>query len=108
MKKSNKELAKTFNLTSRYVDYLISINKQRLKQFLKDIYPEKLVVSETWESRNVVSYLDLLIDVSNGELFNSIIDKRDAFDFHIIGFPDLSRNIPVSILSLRYIHPTAD
>ena len=64
------------------------------KQFLKDIYPEELVVSETLESRNVMSYLDLLIDISNGDLLCSIFNKRDAFDFDIVNFPDLSGDIP--------------
>ena len=41
------------------------------------------MVSETSESINVVSYLDLLIDISNGDLVCSIFDKRDAFDFDI-------------------------
>ena len=68
MKKSNKKLVKTFNLTSRYIDDLISVNNPRFKQFLKDIYPEELVVSEIPKSRNAVSYLDLLIDISNGDL----------------------------------------
>ena len=49
MKKSNKKLAKAFNLTSRYIDDLISINNPRFKQFLKDIYPKELVVAETSE-----------------------------------------------------------
>ena len=83
MKKSNKKLAKAFNLTSRYIADLISINNSRFKQFLTDIYPEELVISETLESRNVVSYLDLLIDISNGDLVCSIFDKKDAFDFDI-------------------------
>ena len=74
MKKSNKKLAKAFNLTSRYIDDLISINNPRFKQFLKDIYPEELVVSETPESRNV-SYLDLLIDISNGDLVCSFLTR---------------------------------
>ena len=39
------------------------------------------MVSETSDSRNVVSYLDLLID-----LVCSIFDKRDAFDFNIVIF----------------------
>ena len=78
MKKSNKKLAKAFNSTSRYIDDLISINNPRFKPFLKDIYPEKLVVSETPESRNVVSYLDLLI-------------------------PDLSRSIPAALAYGTYI-----
>ena len=53
MKKSNKKSAKTFNLTSRDIDDPVSINEPRFKQFLKDIYPEEFVVSETSESRNV-------------------------------------------------------
>ena len=83
MKKSNKELAKDFNLTSRYTDELMRINNLRFRQFLKDIYPEEPVVSETPESTNVVSCLDLLIDISNGDLVCSIFDKKDAFDFDI-------------------------
>ena len=92
MKKSNKKLAKAFNLTSRYIDDLISINNPRFKQFLKDIYPEELVVSETSDSRNAVSYLDLLINISNGDLVCSIFDKRSAFDFDF----SISGNIPTA------------
>ena len=69
MKKSNKKLAKDFNLRSCYIDDLNSINNQRFKQFLKDIHHEELVVSETSELRNVVSYLDLLTDISNGDAY---------------------------------------
>ena len=65
------------------------------------------MVSETSESRNVVSYLDVLIDISNGDLVCSIFDKRDAFDFDIVNFSELSGNISNSP-SLWYIHLTAD
>ena len=51
------------------------------------------MVSGTSESRNVVSYLDLLIDISNGDLVCSIFDKRDALDFDNVNFLDLSGNI---------------
>ena len=103
MKKSNKKLAKAFNSTSRYIDDIISINNPRFKQFLKDIYPEELVVSEALESKNVVSYLDLLIDISNGDLVCSNFDKRDIFDFDIVNFPDLSGNIPTAPAYDTYI-----
>ena len=103
MKKSNKKLAKVFNLTSRYIDDLISMNNPRFDQFPKDIYPEELVVSETLELRNVVSYLDLLIDISNGDPVCSIFDKTDAFDFNIVNFPDLSGNIPTAPAYGTYI-----
>ena len=87
---SNKVLAKAFNLTSRYIDDIISMNNPMFKQFLKDIYPEELVVSETSESRNVVSYLDLPIDISNGDLACSIFHEKDAFDFYIVNCSDFS------------------
>ena len=103
MKKSNKKLAKAFNLTSLYIDDLISINYPRFKQFFKDIHPEELVISETSESRNVVSYLDLLIDISNGDLVCSIFDKRGASDFDIVNFPDSSGNIPTAPAYGTYI-----
>ena len=73
------------------------------QQFLKDIYPEELVVSEASESRNVVSYLDLLIDISNGDLVCPIFDKRDAFDFDIVNFADLSGNTPTAPAYGAYI-----
>ena len=65
------------------------------------------MVSKTSESRNVVSYLDLLIDMSNGDPVCSIFDKTDAFDFDIVNFPRLiweHSNSPC----LWYIHLTAD
>ena len=51
-----------------------------------------------------MSYLDSLIDISNGDHVYSIFDKRGAFDFDIVNFPDLSSNSR----SLWYIHLTAD
>ena len=61
------------------------------------------MVSETSESRNVVSYLDLLIDISDGDLVCSSFDKRDAFYFDIFNFPDLSENIPTAQAYGTYI-----
>ena len=61
------------------------------------------MVSETSESRNVVLYLDVLIDISNGDIVCSIFDKRDAFDFDIVNFLDLSGNIPTAPPSGTYI-----
>ena len=54
-----------------------------------------LMVSETSEFRNVVSYLDLLLDISNDDLVCSLFDKRDAFD--------LSGNMPIAPACGTYI-----
>ena len=61
---------------------------------------EELVVSE---SRNVVSNLALLIDISNEDLVYSIFDKKGAFDFRIVNLPDLSGNIPTAPAYGTYI-----
>ena len=61
------------------------------------------MVSGTLESRNVLSYLDLLIDISSGDLVCLIFDKRDVFDFDIVNFPDLSGNIPTAPAYGTYI-----
>ena len=51
---------------------------------------------EISESKNVLSYLDSLIDILNGDLVCSIFDIKNAFDFHIVSFPDLPGNIPTA------------
>ena len=37
-----------------------NFNNRRFKEFISDIYPKELTVSETTESTSVASYLDLL------------------------------------------------
>ena len=79
----------------RYIDDLISFNNKRFKEFISDIYPKELTISETTESTSVASYLDLLFmrDRSNN-ITTKLYDKRDAFGFHIVNFPFMSSNIP--------------
>ena len=50
-----------------------------------------------------MSYLDLLIDISDGDIVCSIFDNRDAFDFDNVNFPDLSGNIPTAPAYGTYI-----
>ena len=68
---------------------------QRVKEFISDIYPKELTISETTESTSVASYLDLLfIRDKNNNITTKLYDKRDAFGFHIVNFPFMSSNIP--------------
>ena len=75
--------------------HLISFNNKRFKEFISDIYPKELTISETTESTSVASYLDLLFtpDRSNN-ITTKLYDKRDAFGFRIVNFPFMSSNIP--------------
>ena len=58
IKEGKRKLARKFNLSYRYIDDLISFKNKKFKEFISDIYPKELTISETTESTSVVSYLD--------------------------------------------------
>ena len=94
IKEGKRKLARTFNLSYRYINDLISFNNKRFKEFISDIYPKELTVSETTESTSVASYLDLLfIRDNSNNITTKLYDKRDTFGFHIVNFPFMSSNI---------------
>ena len=88
IKEGKRKLARKFNLSYRYIDDLISFDNKRFKEFISDIYPKELTISETTESTSIASYLDLLFirDKSNN-ITTKLYDKCDAFGFHIVKFP---------------------
>ena len=47
IKEGKRKLARRFNLSYRYIDDLISFNNKRFKEFISDIYPKELTISET-------------------------------------------------------------
>ena len=95
IKEGKRKLARKFNLSYRYIDDLISFNNKRFKEFIYDIYPKELTISETTESTSVASYLDLLfIRDNSNNITTKLYDKRDTFGFHIVNFPFMSSNIP--------------
>ena len=60
IKEGKRKLAGRFNLSYRYIDDLISFNYKRFKEFISDIYPKELTISETTESTSAASYINLL------------------------------------------------
>ena len=53
IKEGKRKLARKFNLSYRYIDDLISFNNTRFKEFISDICPKELTISETTESTSV-------------------------------------------------------
>ena len=47
VKEGKRKLARKFNFSYRYIDDLISFNNKRFNEFISDIYPKELTVSET-------------------------------------------------------------
>ena len=95
IKEGKRKLARKFNLSYRSIDNLISFNTKRFKEFISDIYPKELTISETTESISVASYLYLLfIGDNSNNITTKLYDKRDMFGFHIVNLPFMSSNIP--------------
>ena len=95
IKEGKGKLARKFNLSYRYIDDLISFNNKGFNEFISDIYPKELTISETTESTSVVSYLDLLFTRDENNNINAkLCDRRDAFGFDIVKFPFMPSNIP--------------
>ena len=97
IKEGKRKLARKFNLSYRYIDDLISFNNKRFKEFISDIYPKELTISETTESTSdfSCSYLDLLFIRDNSNNITTMLhDKRDTLGFQIVNFLLMSSNIP--------------
>ena len=95
IKEGKRNLARKFSLLYRYIDDFISFSNKIFDEFISDIYPKELTISETTESISVASYLDLLFTRDeNNKITTKLYDKRDAFGFHLVNFPFMSTNIP--------------
>ena len=104
-----KRLAYQFNFTYRYIDDVLSINNPDFENYLSQMYPPSLEINDTTESNSSASYLDLLLSIGrDGQLFTSLYDKRDDFNFHITNFPFRSSNIPSSPAYGVLSHNTSD
>ena len=79
IKEGKRKLARRFNLSYRYIGDLISFNNKRFKEFVSDIYPKELTISETTESTSVASYLDLLFTRDRS---NNITTSQAIFHQH--------------------------
>ena len=95
IRSDHMRLVRSFNLCYRYIDDLIVFNNKKFLDYHKEVCPSQLTVEKANKSDHLEDYLDLtfIID-SGGKLSTRLYDKRDDFDFHIVSFPFLSRNIP--------------
>ena len=86
-----------FKYCSRYLDDLNIPNagNNMDKIICNDIYPRELTVLNTNPSEpSSCTYLDLDIVVENGKFTTKLYDKRKAFSFKVVTFPNLKSNIP--------------
>ena len=64
-KKNEKNLARFFNFTFRYIDDVISLINSRFCDFVDRIYPIELEIKDTTDTDRSASYLDLHLEIDS-------------------------------------------
>ena len=77
----------------RYIDDLLAFNNRNvLADHWREIYPFLELEKQNDDSLST-DFLDLTLSVRNGRVQKSPYDKRDAFGFEVVSFPNLESNI---------------
>ena len=63
-------------------------NDQLMDETMSEIYPKELFTRD--DAILNTHHLDMDLDIRNGKIHSKLFDKRDAFGFPIVNFPDLS------------------
>ena len=87
-------MARKLSLCFRYIDDLFVGNLPEFKDHIYKIYPRDLEIKQESNNSEEVSFLDLNIQYSRGQLKFSIYDKREDFNFEIVNFPFMDSCIP--------------
>ena len=93
---SQQHLVETFNYTFRYLDDILVINNDDFNTYAQTIYPSELTLNKANADNKHCPFLDLDINISQGQLKTKIYDKRDDFSFHIVNFPFLDGDVPLA------------
>ena len=97
IRSGHRRLARSFNLSYRYIDDLIVFSNKKFRDYVKHTYPTELSVEKANRLDDQADYLDLTFTIEqNSRLSTKLYDKRDDFNFRIVVFPFMSSNIPSS------------
>jgi hypothetical protein len=89
--------ARAFGFTYGYIDVVLSINGSRFAEFLPLMCPPGLEVGETTGTASSASFLDLCLGIDDsGQISTKVYDKREDFNFEIIGFPSVCSSVLAS------------
>jgi hypothetical protein len=65
LKKNEKKLARSFNVTFHYKDDVLSLNISRLGDFVDCIYPTELEIKDYTAANRYAPYLDLHLEAGS-------------------------------------------
>ena len=91
--RKTKMLARTFHITFRYIEDVLSLNNLKFGDFVDHIYHIEFEIKDTIDTARVL-LLDLHIGIdSEVRLRTNLYDKRYDFNFPIVSFPFICSNI---------------
>ena len=90
------EIIEAFKSTSRYLDDLLNIDNPYFEGMVNRVCPPGLRLGGANTSGTEAPFLDLHLSISNGFVSSRVCDKRDDFDFDVVGFPFLNGDVPRS------------
>ena len=85
-----------FNSTYRYLSDLLNIGNNFFDGMVGRICPSGLRLNGANVSDAEASFLDLHLSISDGFVEAGVGDRRDYFDFDVVGFPFLDGDVPRS------------
>ena len=100
------DIIEVCNSTNKSLGDLLNIDNSNYEQTVGQIYPTELHLNKAYSSDTEAPFLDLNLSITNGIVSSKNYDKRDDFNFEIVNFPFLDRDVPrlpsygVSFLSL--------
>ena len=87
------EVVETFSSMSRYLDYLLNIDNDYFDVLISRIYPPEFQLNKANSSETDAPFLDLHLSILDGSISCIICDKRNDFDFEIVNFLYLDRDV---------------
>ena len=85
----------SYNFMFRYIDDLLVISNNLILTEINKIYPPFLEIKNTNDTpHRKCSFLDIDIEIINGNVNHKVYDKRRDYDFEILGLPSFNSNIP--------------
>ena len=105
--KEKYSAAKKFNYTRHFIDDLHTLNNDghlEENNYMGRIYPPELKLNQENQNDDKATFLDLEEQIKDACIEVKTYDKRDAFKFEIINYPDLS-GISLPNQHMEFSHP---
>ena len=73
------------NNSFQFINDFLSLNyDSTFEKHYKDIYPLELELKKENDSNYCASFVDIYIEIENGEFHTKLFDKQDNFGFDIV------------------------